>query len=89
MTIIKLNRSHQLVHENLINSKETNKRIYDRKLNNQVFRWRLPLPVKRQNQNREIEKHIYNGPYRIVEINSSVNCKILIGTKPTKLHMNR
>lgn len=89
---LKLQKSNEIARNNLLQSKETNKKYYDKKTNDIHFNvgekvyllneYTKPGRSKKLTQN-------YTGPYPIVEINSPVNYTIKIKKKNVKVHANR
>ena len=85
---LKLNRSQEIARNNLLYQKQKSKDIYDRKSNNnikfkindQVY---LRNIVTKLNQSKKLTSN-YNGPFKIIEINSPVNCTILVKNKKSK-----
>lgn len=89
---LKLRKSHEIAKNNIIDSKEVNKKYYDKKVNNVYFSVGQLVYLLNEKTKKGQSKKLtpqYTGPYKILEINLPVNCTILIGKKPTKVHMNR
>lgn len=89
---LKLRKSHELAKTNLLESKVVSKKYYDQKINDTVFlEGQLVYLQNEQTKKGQTKKltQNYNGPYKILEINSPVNCTILVNKKPIKVHMNR
>lgn len=89
---LKLQKSQEIARNNLLHSKEVNKKYYDKKINNINFKvgqkvYLLNEQIKPR-QSKKLTQN-YNGPYQIVEINSPVNYTILIKNKQVKVHANR
>lgn len=89
---LKFQKSHQLAKENLIKSKLYNKTIYDKKSTQADFKVGdkvyLLNELSKPGQSKKLNP-AYTGPYDIIEINSDVNCRLLIKNKKVKVHFNR
>ena len=90
---LKLQTSHKIAKENIIKSKNTNKVYYDKKTKNNA-NYEIGQNVYLQNEqttkgkSKKLSQH-YNGPYKIIEINSPVNVTLSIKNKKVKVHTNR
>lgn len=76
----------------MIKSKEVNKKIYDKKINNQEFQVGylvfLTNEQTKLNQSKKLTPN-YKGPYKRVEKINPVNFTILVNKKKQKVHANR
>ena len=55
------------------------------KINDQVY---LRNTVTKLNQSKKLTSN-YSGPFKVIKINSPVNCTILVKNKKVKVHINR
>lgn len=90
--ILKLQKSHELAKENIIQSKEKNKHYYDKKSRNIEFNigdsvYLENHQIKKGNTKKFSKK--YSGPYKIVKLNPPVNCTLKINNKNVRVHKNR
>lgn len=83
-----MNKAHEIAQNNLIGSK-----IKSKKINTNIkFKIGDLVYVKNEiSRPRHCKKLIsnYSGPYKIISIDSNVNCTIIIRNKKVKVHMNR
>lgn len=89
---LKLQKSHEIAKQNLIESKEKNKTYYDRNIKNIEFKVNDKVYLLNETQKPGHSKKLtqnYTGPYIITKINSPVNCTILVKNKPIVVHTNR
>lgn len=88
----KLQKSRKLAIENLIKSKETNKRLYDRKCKDIEFKEGDLVYLSNEQAKFGKSKKLSSywlGPYKIIKVNSAVNVTIQIKKKKIKVHTNR
>lgn len=89
---LKMQKSQELARENLIKSKEVNKRSYDKKINSQDFKVGDAVYLINEQTKLHRSKKLtsnYKGPYKIIEKNSPVNYTIKVKSKKQKVHANR
>lgn len=90
--ILKLQKSREIARNKLINSKEYNKQIYDKKCKNIQFKVGdsvyLSNEAIKPGKSRKLSPY-WLGPYKIIEVNSSTNVTIKIKNKKLKVHTNR
>lgn len=89
---LKLQKSHQIAKDNLVKSKEINKKYYDK--NSKITNYTVGDMVFLTNEQAKIGKskkltNNYNGPYKIIEVNSNSNCTLLVNRKKIKVHVDR
>jgi hypothetical protein len=70
----KLQNAHAFARENLIQSKETNKKYYDRKTN--ILHLEIGDLVLLENNTHGKLGSKYDGPYEVIDIISDTNTKI-------------
>ena len=85
----RLQNGYEKVRQNLIESKNNNKKHYDK--NSKPLLLAVGCKVLLKNMNNKTNKKvspIYEGPYEIVEVNSPENSTIKIGNKQKLVHNN-
>lgn len=90
--VLKLRKSRDIARNKLIDSKEYNKQIYDKKCKNIDFK--VGDTVYLSNNAIKIGKSrklapYWLGPYKVIKVNSSTNVTIKIKNKKLKVHSNR
>lgn len=89
---MRMQKSHEIAKNNAIESKITNKKYYDRKVNNVEFQAGdlvfLLNEKTKPGKSKKLTPH-YEGPYKIIEVNSPVNCTLQIKNKKSKVHVNK
>lgn len=83
----KLQVCHKIARENLIKSKEYNKKYYDKSINPVVFKVGDQVLVKNEAKNGKLDE-LWKGPYTVVKT-KDLNCTIKRKNKEVVLHNNR
>lgn len=84
----KLQSAHQAAKEEILKSKITNKKYYDKK--SKIRTYEVGDMILLTNENRETKLHNpFKGPFKVTEIISDVNVKIKIKNKEKIVHINR
>lgn len=89
---MKLNTSYELARENLRQSKEINKKYYDKKTHHQQYKiGDLVYLLNETNtlSNSRKLKPSYIGPFEVISIDSPVNVTIKMKKRYVKVHTNR
>lgn len=89
---LKLRESQRIARENLLKSKQMNKEKYDKRINPEDFNIGDKVYLLNEKSKLNTSKkltHKYDGPYEILQKNSSVNYTIQIKNKPILVHVNR
>jgi hypothetical protein len=84
----KLKTAHEIARKNIINSKQANKQIYDKRENPINFQIGENILVINENKEHKFDE-LYRGPYEILDIPTEENCLIKIGRKTKLLHKNK
>jgi len=82
-----LQQTNKLAQDFLLNSKNRNKNIYDKKINSQNFKINDKVLLRNENKNKLYE--LYSGPYVINEVQSHNLTLIDQNNKVYKTHKNR
>lgn len=83
----KLQNAYKEARENLIESKQKNKKQFDSKTN--VLKLQIGDKVLLRNENAKKLESRYSGPYEVIDITSDVNTKIKIKNSDKIVHNNR
>lgn len=89
----KMNKSHEIARQHIINQKIKNKEHYDKKVvNNTNYEVNdfvyLRNELVQANHSKKLTAN-YQGPFKVIKVNSKVNCTLLIKNKRVKVHCNR
>lgn len=88
----RLNKSHDIAKENLINSKNKSKENYDNKIQNPEYKVNdsvfLENNQSKVGQSKKLTAN-YKGPYKISKIHNNQNATIKIKNKFVRVHFNR
>lgn len=84
----RLKTAHELAKQNILASKEHNKKYYDRKKHPENFSVGDMVLVLNENKNHKFEE-LYLGPFEVLEVPSEENCLIKMGRKSKLLHKNK
>lgn len=86
----KLKNCHDLARENLIKSKEQNKKYYDQHQEKNVMELgKNDLVLVLKSKKKFKYEQPYEGPYRVEKVISPVTIVIRKGTKSVKIHKDR
>lgn len=90
---LKLNKSQEIAREHVQVQKIRSKENFDKNISsNELYNVNdlvyLRNETTKSNHSKKLSPN-YQGPYRIVKINSKVNCTILVKKKYVKVHFNR
>jgi hypothetical protein len=83
----KMQSAHEYAHENLIKSKEINKKYYDSYVNPHTFH--VGDKVWLENPTHKKLDARYTGPYEVTKIISDTNVKIRVKNREIIIHINR
>ena len=84
---LRLQHSHQMARENLINKKSTSKKYYDK--NTKTKRFHVGQKVLMKNQARQNKfAPLWTGPYTIIQLDSEENTTIKVNNRSKKMHNN-
>lgn len=89
---MKLNKSYEIAKQNIHESKETNKRYYDKNASHEDYQIGDLVYLLNETSKPSTSKKLnplYTGPYEIIEINSPVNLTLKIKRRNFKVHKNR
>lgn len=86
--VSRLTKIQKLAHDNLIKAKEKSKEYYDKKLNIQEFRIGTNVFLEKGPKPNKLENR-YTGPYRVLQVLSNNNVKILTQKGTKVVHPNR
>lgn len=89
---MKLNKSYEIAKQNIHESKETNKRYYDKNASREDYQIGDLVYLLNETSKPSTSKKLnplYTGPYEIIEINSPVNVTLKIKRRNVKVHKNR
>lgn len=84
----KLQKAHRYARTNLINSKETSKKYYDKNVNPVTLQVGDKVLLRDGGRRHKLTPY-WLGPFRVVEVNSPVNTTIQIGKRKRRIHNNR
>ena len=88
----RLQRSHEIARENLINMKEKSKIRYDQSSTSHKFQIGDFVYLQNEQTKKGLSKKLsptYTGPHEIIETHETPNVTLKIGKKHVKVHTNR
>lgn len=88
----RMNKSHEIARENLLNSKFKSKEAYDSKIKRFEYRKNDLVYLENNQSKAGLSKKLtkkFNGPYKIVQVHDRANVSIQIGNKLNRVHVNR
>lgn len=89
---LKLNTSNLIAKQNLIKSKETNKKYYDKNTSHEIYKIGDLVYLVNESIIPSTSKKLnptYAGPYEIISVDSPVNVTLKVKRRNLKVHTNR
>lgn len=85
----RLKLAHEIAKDNIIKSKNQNKRRYDKTHNNEIFYERGDkVYILDENRDHKFDA-LYKGPYEIIDVPSEENCLLKIKNRQKLIHKNK
>lgn len=86
----RLNKSHEIAKNNILDSKQKSKITYDKKVKNPLYNVgdKVYLENNKSRQCKKLSSN-YLGPYEIIEIHDNQNVSLKIKNKIVRIHKNR
>lgn len=84
----KMKTAYEMARKNILNSKQTNKELYDKRINPVSFEIGEKVLIYNEYKDHKFDSP-YKGPYEIVDLPSNENCLLKIGRKTKLFHKNK